>query len=74
MLDENKVYTREEVSSFLKISKSTFMRLVKKGAIRAFKVGSQYRVLGSEILRLINPQLERKVQKIYRKVKSRILE
>jgi len=73
MLDENKVYTREEVSSFLKISKSTFMRLVKKGAIRAFKVGSQYRVLGSEILLLINPQLERKVQKIYRKVKNRIM-
>ena len=66
MIKEEHVYTREEVSSFLKISKSTFMRLVKKGALRAFKIGSQYRVLGSEILKLMNPRLERKVQSLYR--------
>ena len=67
MIEEEHVYTREEVTSFLKISKSTFMRMVKKGAIRAFKVGSQYRVLGSDILKLISPRLERSVQSIYRK-------
>jgi hypothetical protein len=48
------------------------MRMVKKGAIRAFKVGSQYRVLGSEILKLVSPKLERKVQSIYRNTGRRL--
>ena len=72
MIQEEEVYTREEVSSFLKISKSTFMRLVKSGAIRAFKIGSQYRVLGSELLMLISPPLERKVRNMYRRTGKRL--
>jgi excisionase family DNA binding protein len=72
MIEERHIYTREEVTSFLKISKSTFMRMVKKDLIRAFKIGSQYRVLGSDILKLISPKLERKVQNIYRQTGRRL--
>ena len=43
------------------------MRLIKKGIIRTAKVGKQYRILGKEILRLLSPELEDKVGKIYNK-------
>ena len=54
-INENAVYTPEETQSLLKISRSTFMRLIKKGLIRANKVGGQYRILGKELLRLLLP-------------------
>ena len=66
-INENEIYTAEEVRKILKISQSTVMRLLKKGLIQAAKVGKQYRVMGKEILRLVSPKLEDKVGKIYNK-------
>ncbi len=51
------IYTAEEAESLLKISRSTFLRLIKRGALQARKVGGQYRVLGEEILRIVSPRL-----------------
>ena len=47
----NAVYTTDETKDLLKISTSTMKRMLKKGLIRANKVGGQYRILGKEILR-----------------------
>jgi len=63
-IKEQAVYTAKETQTLLKISESTFKRLIKKGLIHANKVGGQYRVLGREILRLLLPAEE------YEKVKS----
>lgn len=68
------VYTTSEVQSLLKISESTVKRLLKKGILRANKVGGQYRVLGKEILRLISPELEKKSVKAYLKAKRRAVD
>lgn len=70
----NEIYTLDETTDLLKISESTFFRLVKKGILRAAKVGGQYRVLGQEILHLVSPQLERKAIAAYKRVKSNIKE
>lgn len=51
-----RIYTREEAEALLQISQSTMSRLIKKGVIRAAKIGGQYRILGAEILRLFLPQ------------------
>jgi len=67
----NKVYTTKEARDFLKISKSTIKRLLKKGIIKAYKVGGVYRIWGSEILRLISPEVESKVYKVYRRIKEK---
>ena len=53
---ENEIYTADETEALLKISRSTFLRLIKKGILQARKVGGQYRILGEEILRLVKPQ------------------
>ena len=80
-IKQNEVYTVEEAQNLLKISRSTMMRLIKKGAIRAAKVGKQYRILGRELLHMLSPALEdkardayqksRQCQKTYREIQSR---
>lgn len=67
---ENEIYTSDEVESLLKISRSTFLRLIKKGILRAYKVGGQYRILGREILNLVSPKLEQRAVDAYRRVRN----
>jgi len=67
---ENEIYTSEETKSLLKISQSTFLRLIKKGILRAYKVGGQYRILGREILHLVSPRIEEKAADAYRRVRN----
>ena len=67
----DQIYTTKEVQDFLKVSNSTIKRLLKKGIIKAYKVGGQYRIWGSEILKLISPEVESKVYKIYKRLKEK---
>lgn len=69
-INENEVYTHEEVQALLKLSSSTVTRMIKKGLIRAAKVGKQYRILGKELLRVVSPELEDQIGKAYNKVRS----
>ena len=65
------LYTTEETREFLKVSPSTIKRLLKRGIIKAYKVGGVYRIWGDEILNLVSPKVERKVYKAYRKVREK---
>ena len=67
---ENEIYTSEETKSLLKISQSTFLRLIKRGILRAYKVGGQYRILGKEILYLVSPRLEDQAARAYQRVRN----
>ncbi len=69
-LNENEVYTNEEARQILKVSSSTMARMLKKGLIRAAKVGKQYRIMGKELLRILSPKLEDKVGKAYNKARN----
>ena len=69
----NEVYTTAEAQKMLKISNSTIKRLLKRGLIRANKVGGQYRILGKEILRLVSPELEKKSIASYLKLKEKVV-
>ena len=68
IVEEHEVYTPQETITLLKISDSTFRRLVKTGVLRAAKIGGQYRILGKHILQLLNPNLPGKVKNAYKKV------
>jgi len=68
------VYTTQEAQIMLKISKSTMKRLLKKGLIRANKIGKQYRILGHELLSLLSPQIDKKATNIYQQVKKTTIE
>jgi len=67
----DQIYTTKEVRDFLKVSKSTIKRLLKKRIIKAYKVGGRYRIWGSEVLRLVSPKIESKVYKAYKKAKDK---
>lgn len=67
------VYTTTETQEVLRISESTIKRLLKKGAIRANKVGGQYRIMGKEILRLLSPELEEKAINKYLETKKKVV-
>ena len=68
------VYTTSEVESLLKISNSTLKRMLKKGILKANKVGKQYRILGLEILKLVSPVAEKKAVSAYLNLKKKVIE
>lgn len=69
-IKENEVYTHEETQAILKLSASTVTRMIKKGLIRAAKVGKQYRITGKELLRVVSPELEDVVGKAYNRARN----
>mgnify|MGYP001567159478 len=71
-VETNSVYTTAEAQEILKISNSTIKRLLKKGALRANKIGGQYRIMGKEILRLVSPKVEKRAVKSYLKLKNKV--
>ena len=73
-IKEHAVYTAKETQDLLKISASTVKRLLKRGILRANKVGGQYRILGKEILTLISPDLEKSAEKVYMSVKKKAVD
>lgn len=73
-IKKNAVYTSQEVETLLKLSESTIKRLLKKGILRANKVGGQYRILGKEVLRLISPELEKTAVKKYLNIKKQAVD
>ncbi|OGY91124.1 MAG: hypothetical protein A3B30_04410 [Candidatus Komeilibacteria bacterium RIFCSPLOWO2_01_FULL_52_15] len=72
-INPNTVYTATESRKLLKISESTLKRLLKKGLIRANKIGRQYRILGKELLRLVSPEVEKRAIKSYLQVKKKVV-
>lgn len=67
------VYTTGETQDILRVSESTIKRMLKRGLIRANKVGGQYRILGKEILRVLSPDLEKEAVRSYLKVKNKVV-
>jgi excisionase family DNA binding protein len=67
----NEVYTTKQTEELLQISNSTLKRLLKKGLLRANKIGGQYRILGHELLRLLSPEVDKATTKMYQKVKQK---
>jgi len=67
----NQVYTTKETQSFLKVSDSTIKRFLKKGILKANKVGGRYRIFGIEILKLVSPEAEVKAVNLYQHLKQK---
>ncbi len=73
-IEPNQVYTPKEAILLLKVSNSTIKRMLKKGLLRANKIGKQYRIMGHEILRLVSPKVEQKAVETYQKIKAKTRE
>ncbi len=64
-------FTRRD---FLKISESTMKRMIKNGIIKAYKVSGQYRIWGSEILKILSPELGSGIYKVYKNIREKTKE
>ena len=73
-IEPNSVYTTAEAQDLLKISNSTIKRLLKRGIIKAHKLGGQYRILGHELLRAVSPGLEQDASDVYQALKRKTKE
>lgn len=71
-INPNEVYTTGETQDILKISSSTMKRILKKGLIKANKIGGQYRILGKEILKALSPTVERQAVWTYQRLKKKV--
>lgn len=69
-INPNEIYTMEETQEILKVSNSTVKRLIKKGLVKANKIGGRYRILGKDLLRVISPEVESKTVSLYLKLKK----
>ena len=70
-INPEEVYTTKESQDFLKVSNSTIKRFLKKGILKANKVGGRYRIWGRELLRLVSPEVEEKAVKAYQHLKQK---
>jgi excisionase family DNA binding protein len=70
----NSVYTPQEAQELLKISPSTMKRFLKKGLIKANKIGRQYRILGKELLRIVSPEAEKQAIRSYLAIKKQVVD
>ena len=73
-INPNEVYTPAETEKLLKISKSTVKRMLKKGLLRANKIGKQYRILGHELLKMLSPEIDVKATNLFQKVKKKTID
>jgi excisionase family DNA binding protein len=55
----DEVYRTSEVARILKVSRVTLSRAIQSGKLKAFRVGGQWRVLGSEVVRYIQTETAR---------------
>ena len=55
--DSSQIMTVEEVADFLKLSKITIYKLVKKGQLPGFRVGNSWRFRKDKILDIISKQM-----------------
>ncbi len=56
---QDDVLTTDEAIRYLKISKPTFLRCIRQGRIKAVKIGNGWRVLQSELHRVLKGEQAR---------------
>lgn len=71
-IEPNEIYTTQETQDLLKVSNSTMKRLLKRGLIKANKIGGQYRIMGKEILKAVSPTIERQAVRTYQRLKKKV--
>ena len=53
-LDERSVYTTAETAKILKLSRVTIERQIRRGELKAIRLGKEYRLLGRDLLALFD--------------------
>jgi excisionase family DNA binding protein len=63
VIKEDQVYRPREVARVLRVSAITVARAIRDGKLKAYRVGGQWRILGSDLSRYINTETKRALEK-----------
>lgn len=63
LFDEERVYTIGEIAGHLRVSPVTLIRAIHKGRLKALRVGGQWRVPGSEVLRYLHLETKESLER-----------
>ena len=58
MIKGEQVYTPQEVAQVLKVSAATVSRAIRDGKLKGLRVGGQWRILGSDLVRYLNAETQ----------------
>ena len=58
MIKGEQVYTPQEVAQVLKVSAATVSRAIRDGKLKGIRVGGQWRILGSDLVRYLNVETQ----------------
>ena len=67
---EDAVYTPEEVALMFRLSTLTIVRKLRRGEIKAVKIGKSYRILGQDLLALWRTRFREVSDRIGRRLKA----
>jgi excisionase family DNA binding protein len=63
VIKEDQVYRPREVARVLRVSAITVARAIRDGKLRAYRVGGQWRILGSDLSRYITTETRRALER-----------
>jgi len=58
-IDESRLYRTGEVGELVGVTRQTVLSWVKRGWVKAIRVGKHYRIAGSELKRFLNEGTEK---------------
>jgi excisionase family DNA binding protein len=53
-VESNRIYSLQEASALLGVSRETFYKLIRAGIIKGWKIGRTWRITGEDLLRQIS--------------------
>lgn len=52
-IDQDKMFTTEEIASMLKVKSATVRRWIREGDLAAYRIGQNWRVSGAQIFEFL---------------------
>jgi excisionase family DNA binding protein len=63
MITGEGIYTPQEVAQVLKVSAATLSRAIRDGKLKALRVGGQWRIVGTELVKYLNSETQAALDK-----------
>jgi excisionase family DNA binding protein len=64
MVKEDQVFTPKEVAKTLRVSVVTISRAIREGELKAFRIGGQWRIYGSELHDYVETGTQRALRRV----------
>ena len=63
MITGEGIYTPQEIAEVLKVSTATLSRAIRDGKLKALRVGGQWRIVGTDLVKYLNVETQAALDK-----------